>query len=477
MPKPMMMIRCVLSRSFLLAAAGALAIAGCSPSLNIPKPQAGVSKPPPPIEPSEVMVPVTIDLTSMFVDVEKRVPASDRAVDDWKIVASSPIGPVGLKYDVRREPLRFDMQGNRLSVGARVYYWFEGAQRITKPIIGGYYWQSLGSCGRGEPPREALIGLTTTVNLSEDWRVKSSTTVSPTQYPKKCSVTFLNIDITGRVNDVFRGGLAQAAALADQQVAQQGNLRPYGEQAWKYLQEPVMLDSGIWLVINPVAASAGPLNGSGKSVTATVGVTAYPQVVLGGRPRAEARALPKLALTPPKEGFRITVEGELTFADASRELARALVGKRYRISGHDVEITGISVYGGDDMAVVEVGMKGDIDGKVYLVGRPAFDAASNRVIIDNLDFSLETKNVLANTADWLTHGSIQRTIADSAQWYLSDRIADVRERINRAINRKISGSIAMSGQVNAIRPAGFYTTPTSFKVRGVLDGSVKIIMR
>jgi hypothetical protein len=456
------------------AALLALLLAGCSSSLKIPRPEAGVSEPPPPVEASEVMVPVTVDLTSIFAEVEKGVPRSDRSSSDWKTVASNPLGDIGLKYEVWRDPLKFDLQKNRLAVGARVYYWFEGAQRITKPFVGGYYWQSLGSCGRGEPPREALIGLVTTVAVQEDWRLKSSTTVSPTQFPKKCTVTFMNIDITARVNDVFKAGLAQAAAMADARLAQQGNLRPYGEMAWKYLQEPIRLDSGLWLTINPVGAQAGPLNGSGKSLTATVGMTAYPRVVIGGRPRPESRPLPKLAAAPPKEGFHITVEGELGFADASRELSRALVGKHYKVSGHDVEITSTQVYGGENKAVVEVGMKGDVDGTIYLLGRPAYDAANNRVYIEDLDFSLETKNVLASAADWLAHGSIRQTIADSAQWYLADQIADIRDRLNRAMNQKLDNNIALRGQVTGIRPGGFFTTPTSFRVRAVVDGALSV---
>ncbi|MDB5035327.1 MAG: hypothetical protein JWQ98_2568 [Chlorobi bacterium] len=468
------LFRAIIGSKFVPTTIIAIALSGCASTLNIPKPDTGAFHPLPNLEASTVSVPVSIDLTSIFRDIEKAVPAGDKASAAYRVVEKNTLGDVGLRYEIWRNPLQFSARGNTLNVGGRVFYWFELAQNVTKPIIGGSFWQPVGSCGKGEPPREALVGLETRVSWRDDWRLQSKTSVLPTQFPNKCTITFLNIDVTKKVSEAFSDGLIKGAALADSRLAQFANVRGFGETGWKYLLEPIMLDSGIWLVTNPSGAFAGPVRGSGQTVSATVGFTAFPEIVFGDRPEVEPSPLPPLRTSAPAEGFHITIQGELTYDDATRQLARTLVGEHYTIAGHHIEIVDIKVYGGEDMMVVEANLKGDVVGTVYCVGRPDFDAGTNRLIVRDLDYSVDTKNVLVNVADWLSHDDLRNTIAEKAEWYLSDQIASIRETIAKGLNRKFAPNIAMSGSVTAIRPAGLFTTPTSFVARVVADGAVRL---
>lgn len=455
----------------------ALAAIGCSHTLNIPKPNVGSSSPPPPPEESTIEIPVSVNLQSIFAQAENVVPKEQRASKDWSVVGSSPVGDVGIKYEIWRSPLALSATGERLDVASRIYYWFEFAQKITKPIVGGFFWQELGSCGRGEPPREALIGIETRVRWIDDWRLASTTTVKPVAFPNRCKVTFVGIDVTSKVEDAFKTGLREVPRLVDGKLQELANFRSTGERAWNQLQQPLQLDSGIWLVVEPQAAYVAPLNGSGQTVSTAIGITARPHIVFGNRPEPAKRPLPKLQVKSAGGGIHIAVEGELPYEEANRRLARELMAEPYTIAGHDVKVIGVDVYGVGDTIVLQAKLAGDINGTIYFVGQAAYDGKQDLLYVRNLDYSLDTKHALANVAEWLNHEGFRQRIAEKARWPLGEKLIDARTQLERSLNKSLGNNVSISTKVNAIRPSVVYSTATAFRARVTLDGSVRVEVR
>lgn len=460
-----------------LALIAALCIAGCSRELDVPRPLSGTPTPPPPLEPSVVLVPVTMNMGALFAEVERTVPRTRRASGAWTVVDDNPVGEVGVKYEVWRDPLQLAFQGATLTASAKVYYWMEVAQKIPKPFVGGAFWQSLASCGRGEPPRRAVAGLRTSFTWRPDWRLTSTTSLLPISFLNRCEVTLLNIDVTDRVKDAFETGLRQGAAIADDRMRGLGDFRRYGELAWRQLLEPVRLDDDLWLMMEPSSAYVSSLNGSGDRVTATIGLTALPRVVYGPRPAPSMRPLPKLETRGTGEGLHVMVEGDLPFADANRELVNAIVGRTFTVTGHDVNVVSASLWGAGDQVVVQLGLTGDVRGTIYFVGSPAYDPASNMLYLRDLDYSLETRTALATIADWMNHEGFRQSIAGQARFPLSDHISEVKARLDAAMNQTYGANIAAHGRVSAIRPVGVYLTATGFKARVAIDGSLSLEIR
>lgn len=456
---------------------GLLLLGGCTSNLDIPKPDASQPTPPPPLEPSVVLVPVGMSLGQVSAEIEKVVPKNHRASSTWTVVENNPIGDMGVKYEVWRDPLQLVVRGNSATVTGKLYYWMQVAQNIPKPLVGGSFWQELASCGRGEQPRQATVGLQSAFTWSPEWRLTSATTLRPTEFLNKCQVTVLKIDVTNRVNTAFEAGLRQGARLVDERVKALGDFRRYGEQAWRELRQPIRLDSNLWLLMEPHAAHVSSLNSVGDKITATIGLTAQPRIVYGPKPPATERQLPQLETRGTGDGLHVTVEGDLSFADANRELTKAVVGKTFKVTGHDVKVLSATLWGSGDKVVVQLGLGADINGTIYFIGTPAYDPKSNMLYIRELDYSLETKAALAKIADWMNHEGFRQSIAEQARFPLSDYIGQVRSRLETAMNRSYGSNVTARGKVNAIRPVGVYLTPTGFKARVAIDGNLSLDLK
>ncbi len=422
-----------------------------------------------------VEIPVSMNLAGLFQEVERAVPRTQRAADAWSVVTSNAVGDVGVKYELRRDPLTLTVGVNTVGITTRVRYWFMFAQSVPKPIIGGSYWQDLGSCGVDEPPREAVLGLQTRLTWNENWGLDPVTTVPPVQFTNRCEITFLKFDVTAKVQEGFAAGLKQGAALADARIRAAAQFKPMAEGAWRELSAPILLAPGMWLVMNPQAPFVGPLKGQGTTVTGTIGFTAQPRIVFGPRPNGTSAALPKPATSPRNgDGFHVMVEGRIDFDDASRRLTAALAGETYTYVGHDVRVTRAALWGAGEKAVLELLLAGDVNGTIYLLGTPAYDPAANALYVKDLDYSLETTHALANAADWMLHGTFRRSIADEARWGLDTAVADVKGRLSAALNRQLRPGVGARANIGGVRPAGVYVTDAGLVARVAVDGTLRL---
>jgi hypothetical protein len=464
----------ILSIPLFLAAVAVIVAPGCAPTLNIPRPRFDQIAPPPPPEPSTLSIPISVNLGPIFAQVENAVPKEQRASNSYTVVGQTPLGDVGLKYEIWRSPMRLTVVNDRVQVKAQINYWFEFSQKITKPLVGGYFWQALGSCGKGEPPREAQLTTETQVAWNPDWRLTSRTTVNPVTFVNRCRVTFISYDVTDKVNDAFESGLQRVPALVDGKIAELGNFRSVGERAWKQLQEPIQLDSAIWLVIDPQAAAVAPVTGSAQTVSTAIGLAARPQVVFGAKPAAGNRPLPKLQVQPSTGGVHIAIEAELSYEEANRRLAKDLLAKPFSVGGHDVLVQKVEVWGVGDTVVIQAQLSGDINGTIYFLGRLAYDAAKGELYVSDLDYSLETKHVLANAAEWLNHGGFRQSIAERTRFPLGEQLNKVRGQLQKGLSKSLGSNVAITSAIRSIRPAVVYATPTSFRARVVVDGDVGV---
>jgi hypothetical protein len=452
-------------------------VAGCAPGVSVPRPNAEPSPPVPAAELSTIRVPVVVDLTAMLAQAEAAVPREFKASSDWTVVDRNAIGDVGLRFEAARDPLRIELAGQRLTATSRVRYWIEVAQRVPKPIVGGSFWQELGSCGKGgEPMREVEVGLETTLGVNDAWQLTSKTTVRQPTFIHQCRMTFLKVNVTDRVAGAFAQALARAATTLDQQIARQGNFRPLVERVWKQLGAPIALDSGFSLGLNPVGVGLLGIEGSARSATAVIGIAARPAVTLGETPASHSAvaALPKGEMPA---GFHISVDGELSFEEINRQLARRLVGTTQTASGHAITITSAEAYGSGSRIVLGLGLAGDVKGTIYFVGTPRYDPATASLSLDDLDFSLDSKQALLSVADWLYHEGVRRTIVQQAHWGLEKGVANVRARVERALNRELAPGVRAFASVTSVRPVGVYVTPSALRARAVVDGTLRIDVR
>lgn len=459
-------------RTLLVAA---LVLAGCRDNVRIPPPGTGAAaRPVPEPEPSVVNLPVTVDLSSIAEQVESKVPHGQNREDEWRPLGQfAVVGTVYVKEMWERDPLRLDIHGDRLDVDAHVRYRARIAAHPCVPVAG-CRWVQLGSCGVDGPLPTLDVGLRTVLLWNRDWTMSPKTSAIPVDPGVRCRLTEANIDVTDRVRNLVQQLMERAAPQVDERIRTAAQLRHHVQGVWADAQQPIQASKDVYLLLQPQSVAATPPSGKGTTVTTTVSLTLRPRVVIGDRPQVRELPLPNSGHTTPGRGFHVALVAELPYESANEILARKLVGRQFDVRGHKVRVRGARLYGGGDKVVLAVKLGGDARGELYFVGTPQFDPQTQVVSVPDLDYSVESRQVLPQVADWLLYDQLRDQMRDAAHFDVSDRVEKIRHDVNAALNRNLGRSVRMSGGLDAIRPLGVSPFANSLAAVVEADGHAQI---
>ena len=167
----------------------------------------------------------------------------------------------------------------------------------------------------------------------------------------------------------------------------------------------------------------------------------------------------------------------LPFTEATQFVAQEFVGKKYSFDHekYNVEVTQIDIYGQNDKLIIKAGLKGSINGNIYLKGIPYYDTVSRTLSLKNLDYDLDTRNVLIKTANWLLQGKFIRMMEKQFTLPIGSQIDDAQKNIQQQLtNRQIARGMTLNGKLNSLQPDKVYLTETSLTAVVFVKGEVEL---
>jgi hypothetical protein len=422
----------------------------------------------PPLEPAVLAFPITVQTRAVVGALERALPRADSLAADR---CQSLGGLVCHQYAFRRDTLQLQVRGDRVEVLARLRY----RGRVALPTGG-----SVGSCGfTPEPMPRAELRLSTSLYWRADWRLGTRGTQAASALPDPCEVTLLRVNATPLMKRIVDWQLGHAVQQVDSAFPAVADLRQAADSLWRQLQLPLAVDSAetAWLLVSPEQIGLAPIEGDGGAIRAGVTLVARPRIVSGLRPTVTPRPLPPLALARPARGLRVPVQVELPFAEIGRRAAELLAAET---AGQPLRVTGVTVSGTPDSTLVRLALAGRMNGALTLVGRPRFDEPTRTLVVDDLHYTVESRDRLTRLKATLGAPLIRRAINQATgggRLALGAQLDAARLELTRQMNRTLAPDVAVGGTVRDLRITGLYTTADAFVVRVLLEGNAELWAR
>jgi hypothetical protein len=261
------------------------------------------------------------------------------------------------------------------------------------------------------------------------------------------------------------------------------NLRPQVESVWKSVQDPILMNEAYqaWLKVSPQSIMMTPIGTKGKNVRIGLGITALAETFLGSKPGAAAtQALPPLKIADKmEEKFEVGLMTEIPYTQMKKIAMDQAGGKTYEFNDGKQKITvlDIEIYGHGEDVVVGTTLSGALNGKVFIKGKPYYDAASTSMKIKDLDYDLDTKDKLVKTANWLAHGKFLKMMEP----YFSVSVASQLDEARKMIKENLSGdamnkTVKLNGNLSELKPGSIFVRPNGIQAiiyaKGRLDVQV-----
>src|SRR5690606_22920100 len=129
----------------------------------------------------------------------------------------------------------------------------------------------------------------------------------------------------------------------------------------------------------------------------------------------------------------VTLPIAVSYTVLDEYLNRELGGQNFRVDKQTNFIPkAISTQSYGDRALVQMDFvlerdgRKNISGELFLVGKPTFDAEGEAIRFEDIDFDINSKNILANNASWLKQNELLAIIHKRAHFPIGAYISQAR---------------------------------------------------
>ena len=417
---------------------------------------------------STINIPIRIELKPF-------IKLADQSFDKEFKGADNPCSGLRYQYKLKREPIQLSGKGKTVFLGLDVAYGFSGEycagcvfdNCINPPIPF--------SCGWGEETlRRAKIKLKSDVELTSNYRIKSSTSFTEFTPIDPCRVTFAQININDVLMGQIRPELGNLAKMIDTEIGKQ-DLKPYILPVWKALQEDIQIPSTGYLRFQPQSLSVSEINMNGSVLNFNVGLTAIPtiQSTPWNKPSS---GLPTLSPYKKGSGFEVYTDLKMNYDSLSKQLFDIMKTESYALGKEKINITSLRLLPAGEKLGVAVGFAGTKKGMFYLLGNPAFDNSKASLALKNVEYDIATKNVLIKTAKWMMDETIRKKLEEQMVFDLSDLMNLTKKSIAESLNQTMDGGVKIKGTLKSLEINGWSLQQDALWVRAKTLGDIQVIM-
>ncbi len=421
----------------------------------------------PQVETSVINIPINLDLETLRRETLKSAP---KPLSKGTVNQSLGIATAAVSHEVNLTDMSLVLAGQQFTAKAQLDFSLD--TRLNSGLL------NLGnlSCGVGneEKPRieftlPGSLYWTTTGDLAiqpDPWQLRwikpCNISAFKIQADKLLNLPFVRDKVQGLITDSIADGLKQVG------------LKAMISRTWPKLNEPVAVEKGVWLLMNPQSIGLADIKGNGRSVQTAVSVQARPQLVSGDKPKVVVPPVPQpQRLSSQAEGFHLALWGDIGLDTANGLLNETLAGKPFDAGGKTVLIDSLRLYGNGDKAVIGIKLQQPINAEVYLLGKPVFDVAANEFRLEDVEFDLSTSSFLAKSANWMLHGTLRDTIQQKARFRF-DKDLESQLKDFQDYRQDLGYGATLRAQVESVRPQGLFFTPNEIKALVLVDGKLSV---
>ena len=243
--------------------------------------------------------------------------------------------------------------------------------------------------------------------------------------------------------------------LVSRKLNEKFPLKTQVAKVWSAAQKPLLLDKkyDAWLQIAPREVLLYPFHARDNMVKLSVGLVSFAELVVGPAPPARPPVpLPDLKPASGRERtFRVSLHTDLLYKDIVRIASPQLLNKELGSDSNSVIITGLELYGNGDRLMIKAAITGTFDGTICLSGKPVFNPQTNLFSVADVDFDMQTRDILLQSAVWFVQSAIRSTIQEKLNMDLTSRLEQAREMAGKALARvKLAENVFLTGSVKTM---------------------------
>lgn len=274
-----------------------------------------------------------------------------------------------------------------------------------------------------------------------------------------------------------------AAQLSDSGLSKI-SFKKTAEETWKAYSKPFKiagdeLDAYVYTV--PQKIKINEQLTSDNQLNLNIGLEGKVMTYLGNEPASSPSPLPLLDYNEDTTNhLDITLPLAIPYSILDDYLNSELSGvtqtvdKKTKLTPKNIRTKS---YGGRVLIQMEFELerlgKKDLSGELLLVGKPGFDKVKEAIVFEDIDFDINTKNILANNARWLKPKKLLKLIHHHASFPIGQYINQARSELQKRsyLSTEFASFRVADPELNV---TGIYITENDVRIYLNTTGKVEV---
>ncbi|OYU84598.1 MAG: hypothetical protein CFE24_06050 [Flavobacterium sp. BFFFF2] len=326
---------------------------------------------------------------------------------------------------------------------------------------------------------DGVVQIKSTVQLS-NWQLTTQSTIEDIRWKESPSVQIAGkqVPITYLVNPALSLFKKRIARMIDENIGKTCDFKPVVLQALGKLSQPILTSPTYqaWFQLVPKELQVSDAVLSNKQITLQLGMLCNMHTRIGDKPTFVFDPS-KIQLKSVKEipnELKLSIAAVSTYEQAGKLMAQNFQGKSFG-DKRKVTVDQVALWPKNNKIVIALTLSGSVNGTLYLTGIPNYNAVTQEIFMDNMDYVLDTKGVLSRTANWLLQGVILKKMQESCRFSIKNNLETARQSMQPYLkNYSPQKGITLNGTLEQLDFDSVQMTPTAMVAFITAKGLVKV---
>lgn len=276
--------------------------------------------------------------------------------------------------------------------------------------------------------------------LIDEMAIKVKTRIDRIQWEQNPTLIFYgkNVPMGFIIDPVLKSQSSNIASGIDGALKELLDFKPMIKEELQAFRDPILLSEEykMWLQITPLSLVSSPLRMNNEKIMVDLSMNTKLKTNLGKQP-PKAPKFNNLYFksdTPIVRETVIKLPVETDYDELSALFTKSLKGMPLYEGKKKVFLDSIQLWHSDAKLLIGVQTSGAVTGWVYLRGVPKFNETTSELYLADLDYHVNTKNVLVKSVNWLLSGKILKLIQENAKYSLKKDLDDLKKELNTQLN-------------------------------------------
>jgi hypothetical protein len=273
-----------------------------------------------------------------------------------------------------------------------------------------------------------------------NWKLTTKSTLEDLKWSESPNIIIAGkkIPITYIINSSVSIFKSKITEMIDDAINSSCDFKPMVLEAVEKISTPFMINDSYeaWFKLVPIELYVTDAQLKNSKIAMNMALKCTMQTMIGEEPKNTFNKN-NLVLKPvakiPDE-FSVAVAAISTYESASKIMTKNFKGQEFGSGRKKVTVQKVNLWQNEGKLIIALDLLGSINGTIYLSGFPQYNTVTKEIFFDNLEYVLNTKNVLIKSANWLAQGIILKKIEENCRYSIQENMDEGKANMMTYLN-------------------------------------------